>query len=141
MLKALLALKERVKNQRGLTLIELLVVIVILGIIAAIAIPMVMSQQDNAAKNTNAQNLSIVQDAVNRYYTLNNGLPSGFALNDLLEAESGTSHIGGPFLDSLPAVKTFTSCSGAFQLNASNKVAILAGAAASTTDNTAACTQ
>ena len=36
-------------------LIELLVVIVILGIIAAIAIPMVMSQQEKANKNTNAE--------------------------------------------------------------------------------------
>ncbi|MBT2681654.1 type II secretion system protein [Bacillus sp. ISL-35] len=32
-------LKKRLKNQRGLTLVELLAVIVILGIIAAIAVP------------------------------------------------------------------------------------------------------
>ena len=32
-------MKKRLKNQKGLTLIELLAVIVILGIIAAIAVP------------------------------------------------------------------------------------------------------
>ena len=76
MIKKLLNKKMKfLKNQKGLTLIELLVVIVILGIIAAIAIPAVMGQQEKANKNTNAQNLSILQDAVNRYQALNDEYP------------------------------------------------------------------
>jgi type IV pilus assembly protein PilA len=103
------SLKKKMKDQAGLTLIELLVVIVILGIIAAVAIPMVMSQQDNAKKKTNAQNESILQDAVNRYYTLNNAYPADIA-NLALAETNGGSHKGGPFLDKIPAVEAVTGC-------------------------------
>lgn len=58
--------KKVLKNERGVTLIELLAVIVILGIIAAIAIPAVMSNFDNAKKNADAQTSSIVKEAVQR---------------------------------------------------------------------------
>ena len=71
MIKKLLNLKLKfTKNQKGLTLIELLVVIVILGIIAAIAIPVVMGNRDDAALNTNATKCAVLQDAVNRYKTI-----------------------------------------------------------------------
>lgn len=61
------------KSKKGVTLIELLVVVVILGIIAAVTIPMVTSNQDTAFANSNAQNLAIVQEAVTRYMIDNNG--------------------------------------------------------------------
>lgn len=103
------SLKKKMKDQAGLTLIELLVVIVILGIIAAVAIPMVMSNKDDAAKKTNAQNLAIVQDAVNRYYILNDSYPTDLAVLKLAEGESGAGE-GGPFLDEVPGVNTFKGC-------------------------------
>ncbi|ARK31607.1 competence type IV pilus major pilin ComGC [Halalkalibacter krulwichiae] len=63
-------IQKRLKNQKGLTLIELLVVIVILGIIAAIVVPMVMGNRDSAEANANAQVNKVVQDASERYYAM-----------------------------------------------------------------------
>ncbi|MCM3568386.1 type II secretion system protein [Neobacillus mesonae] len=65
------------KNQQGLTLIELLVVIVILGIIAAVAIPMVSNQSSNAKKSAAEQTNAIVKDAVQRYVATDSAYTSG----------------------------------------------------------------
>ena len=51
------------KNQKGLTLIELLAVIVILGIIAAIAIPSVNTIISNSKKSAHKENARAMIDA------------------------------------------------------------------------------
>ncbi len=113
------SLKKKMKDQAGLTLIELLVVIVILGIIAAVAVPMVMSQRDAAEKNTDAQNLAIVQDAANRYHAVQGSWP---AMTDTALAE---------YLTEIPKKCADGKKTAAFSITSSGKVSMTCTAPAS----------
>jgi prepilin-type N-terminal cleavage/methylation domain-containing protein len=61
------------KGQEGMTLIELIAVIVILGVIAAIAVPIIGNQIEKSRENSALQNLQIVQNALERYAGDHNG--------------------------------------------------------------------
>ena len=56
-------MKKFLKNQKGLTLVELLAVIVILGIIAAIAVPAIANIIDNSRKDAHYANAESLYDA------------------------------------------------------------------------------
>ena len=55
--------KQQLKNEKGLTLIELLAVVVILGIIAAIAVPSIGGLINNSKKDAHIANATIIKDA------------------------------------------------------------------------------
>ncbi len=66
-------------RKRGLSLIEILVVVVILGILAAIAMPRFMNAAYRTKDNTCQANISIMNEAVERYYAQNGYLPKKLA--------------------------------------------------------------
>lgn len=61
-------MKEQKVKRAGFSMVELVIVIVILGIIAAIAIPRISSGTKNAGESALRANLATVRNAIDWYY-------------------------------------------------------------------------
>ncbi len=99
--------KQNAEKERGLTLIEMLAVVVILGIVAAIAIPAVTSAITQSKVNSTESTLGTLQSALSRYYLDNGSYPANLSY---LESTSPTQPTasGASTLSSITTTPPFT---------------------------------
>lgn len=120
MFKRFVKLLNRKNNQKGFTLVELMVVVVIIGVLAAIAVPVYNGATDKATIAAVQANARTVNGAIQVYLSVNSSYPASTDAAALITLLTGNT-LGGPYLKSaisLPtgATQAYDSATGTYSI-------------------------